>query len=117
MKQVIVLLIVFCSFSAFAHKTDSIGTKVRNGKTYIIHKVEKGDGLYSISKKYDVGLKVLVDENPGADEVIKIENIKQFCQKKLPVYAVPDQFKIVDEFPRTASEKINRKQLELIISS
>lgn len=51
------------------------------------------------------------------DEVIKIENIKQFCQKKLPVYAVPDQFKIVDEFPRTASEKINRKQLELIISS
>jgi len=85
MKQVIALLIVFCSFSAFAHKTDSIGTKVKNGKAYILHKVEKGDGLYSISKRYGISLKTLVDENPGSDEVIKIDQVIMIPTSTKPV--------------------------------
>lgn len=51
------------------------------------------------------------------DDEVAIENIKQFCQKKLPVYAVPDQIKILEEFPRTASGKINRKQIETNLTS
>ena len=51
------------------------------------------------------------------DEEITIVDIKQFCQKKLPVYAVPDQIRIVKEFPRTASGKINRKQIETNLTS
>ena len=54
MKKVFTVIIFLCSFSALAHKCDSIGTKVKNGKTYILHKVEKGDGLYSLSKRYNV---------------------------------------------------------------
>jgi LysM repeat protein len=94
MKQVIALLIVFCSFSAFAHKTDSIGTKVKNGKAYILHKVEKGDGLYSISKRYGVNLKTLVNENPGADKVIKIDQLIWIPTSTKPVL----EEKVVNDF-------------------
>ncbi|PCJ67404.1 MAG: hypothetical protein COA58_03535 [Bacteroidetes bacterium] len=85
MKQLIVLLIVFSSFSAFAHKTDSVGTRVKNGKTYVMHKVQKGDGLYSVSKRYGVSLKSIVDENPGADKVIKIDQLIWIPTNKVPV--------------------------------
>jgi LysM repeat protein len=75
MRNLVVLIVVFTSFSAFAHKTDSVGTKVKDGKRYVLHKVEKGDGLYSISKRYNVNLKSIVDENPGSDEVIKLDQV------------------------------------------
>lgn len=75
---------------SYGHKNDSIGTRVKNGKTYIIHKVEKGDGLYSLSKRYNIGLKEIVNENPGSDNVIKIDqliwiqtDLKPVMQEKL----------------------------------
>lgn len=73
MKKELILLLTLCStMGALAHKTDSIGTKVKNGKMYILHEVKAGDGLYSISKRYSVSLKDIVAENPGAEEVIQI---------------------------------------------
>lgn len=73
MKQGTILLFIICtSISALAHKTDSVGTKVMNGKMYILHEVKAGDGLYNISKRYNVNLKDIVAENPGSDEVIKL---------------------------------------------
>ena len=75
MKKVFTVILFLSSFSALAHKCDSIGTKVKNGKTYILHKVEKGDGLYSLSKRYNVALKSIVDQNPGSDSAIKIDQL------------------------------------------
>lgn len=73
MKQGITLLFAICiTTAALAHKTDSIGTKVKNGKMYILHEVKAGDGLYNISKRYNVSLKDIVAENPGSEEVIKL---------------------------------------------
>ncbi len=85
MKGIIALLAVFCTLSVFAHKTDSIGTKVKNDKTYIMHKVQKGDGLYSISKRYGVSLRSIVDENPGSDKVVKIDQIIWIPTSIIPV--------------------------------
>ncbi len=75
MRQLIALGLLLGTFSVFAHKTDSVGTKVRNGKVYIMHKVEAQQGLYSISKKYNVPLQVLITENPGSDKVIRTDQI------------------------------------------
>lgn len=69
------IFICFLSFQVFAEKADSVGTKVKNGKVYILHKVEKGQGLYSISKKYSVSLTELIAENPGSEELIKVDQI------------------------------------------
>lgn len=44
------------------------------------------------------------------------EDLKQFCQKRLPIYMVPDRIQVFNEFPRTASGKINRKQIETIVT-
>ena len=89
MKKVFTVILFLSSFSALAHKCDSIGTKVKNGKTYILHKVEKGDGLYSLSKRYNVALKSIVDQNPGSDSAIKIDQLLL-----IPMYAKEVNIKI-----------------------
>jgi amino acid adenylation domain-containing protein len=60
---------------------------------------------------------LLVSILPFKNEEVMVENLKQFCKNKLPVYALPDTIQILTEFPRTASGKINRKQIEIIITS
>ena len=35
MKNLIGIIVLFSSLCSYAHKTDSIGTRVKNGKTYI----------------------------------------------------------------------------------
>lgn len=42
-----------------------------NGKRYLIHVVEKGNTMYSISRKYDVDVKSILDANPYAKDGIK----------------------------------------------
>lgn len=39
---------------------------------YIIHKVEKGNTLYGISKKYDVTIEDILKANPGADKGVSV---------------------------------------------
>lgn len=75
MRQLIVFGLVLIASVAMGNKADSVGTKVKNGKIYIMHKVEKGDGLYKISKQYGVPLKDIVEANPGSDQVIKLDHI------------------------------------------
>lgn len=50
-----------------AEVQDSVGTKVKNGKIFIMHKVEKGQGLYSIGRRYGVPYKVIMAANPGSE--------------------------------------------------
>lgn len=60
---------VFLSNSElFARPLDSIGTKVRNGKVYIIHEVDKGTGLYTVAKRYGITIEEVTKENPGSDK-------------------------------------------------
>lgn len=47
----------------FGIAADSIGVQTRGDKTYIIHKVDKGDTYYSISRKYKVDVKELQSAN------------------------------------------------------
>ena len=53
---------------------------------------------------------------PSQQSSIDLEALKEFCQKKLPVYAIPDTIHILERFPRTASGKINRKEIEILIT-
>lgn len=39
----------------------------------------------------------------------------KYCKRNLPSYAVPSEILIFNEFPRTASGKINRKEIEKIV--
>lgn len=50
-KTLFTTVLVFCAYIASANM-DSIGLKIFNDKVFIVHKVEKGQGLYSISRRY-----------------------------------------------------------------
>ncbi|MBT8326073.1 MAG: LysM peptidoglycan-binding domain-containing protein, partial [Bacteroidia bacterium] len=120
MRQIIAFGVLFCSFFAFAHKADSVGTKVKNGKVYILHKVEQGQGMYSISKRYGVPLKTLIDENPGSDKVIKTDHIIWVPTEAKPVLeekVVTDYFEnndiVIKDRPEVVKEKTTTTTTEV----
>ena len=111
MKNLIITILLLTSIYSYGHKTDSIGTRVKNGITYIIHKVEKGDGLYSLSIKYNVNIKSLIDENPGSNEVIKIDQLIWIPTDAKPVL----EEKVVRNFfnnTHSSDETINEPKIE-----
>ena len=118
MRHLLAVTVILCSIMVFAEKTDSVGTKVKNGKVYILHKVEKGQGMYSISKRYGVPLKTLIDENPGSDKVIRIDHIIWVPTEKEPVMeekVVKDYFESndieIEEKPDIEAEKENTTEV------
>lgn len=50
---------------------DSLRTETIEGKTYIIHRVEKKETLFSISKRYGVAMSLVVEANKGSDSGIE----------------------------------------------
>jgi LysM repeat protein len=52
--------------------TDSLRTEVIDGKTFIIHRVESKETLFSISRKYGVALLAVVESNSGADSGLEV---------------------------------------------
>lgn len=61
-------VIFLSNAAAIAGPMDSIGTKVRNGKVYIVHEVDKGTGIFTVAKRYGIAMDVITKENPGAEK-------------------------------------------------
>ncbi|MES2616615.1 MAG: LysM peptidoglycan-binding domain-containing protein [Bacteroidota bacterium] len=74
-KQIILAIFILTGIVAFANPQDSIGMKTVGGKQYIMHKVAKGEGVYSISKKYGVSASDVYTANAGSDKGIKIDQV------------------------------------------
>lgn len=60
----------FCGFvqltcEANAAFVDSVGTVVRNGKTFTIHKVAPKETIYALSRQYKVSVSQIQQANPG----------------------------------------------------
>jgi LysM repeat protein len=51
--------------------TDSTGIKTINGKIFVMHKVEKGQGLYGIARRYGSTVEKIQQANPDAKNGIK----------------------------------------------
>lgn len=45
-------------------------------------------------------------------ETVNMDKLKDYFQKHLPQYAIPDKIVILEKFTRTASGKINRKEIK-----
>ncbi|MFK5855173.1 MAG: LysM peptidoglycan-binding domain-containing protein [Bacteroidota bacterium] len=76
MKKIIFAsFFIFFLLPAFAqviiiHKSDII--EMRNGRSFYIHTVQKGQTVYSIAKAYDVTPDEIYFENPGTNQSISI---------------------------------------------
>ncbi|MDO4165001.1 MAG: LysM peptidoglycan-binding domain-containing protein [Bacteroides sp.] len=61
---------IICSFLLAC--SCGLGTHAQENQTYILHTIEKGQSLYSISSMYGVSQADIVKLNPGSDEKIYI---------------------------------------------
>lgn len=43
--------------------------------------------------------------------VVALENVVEFCKEKIARFKIPSQIKIVEEFPKTVSGKIQKFKL------
>lgn len=68
------LLLIVVGFwtgeSSLNRMPDSLRLETVNGKSYIIHQVDKGETLFSISRRYGAALSAVLESNPGADSGI-----------------------------------------------
>jgi LysM repeat protein len=72
---------IFCFVSLiFSAQEKSADIKTINSKKYYIHKVEKGQSLYAISKIYNTDINVILAENDEA-----IDGIRSGQELKIPV--------------------------------
>src|SRR5689334_15362427 len=69
------LILVSVSFFNPEVKLDSIGMETINGKPFVVHKVEQGETLYSISKRYGVTVDQILEHNSTADAGLEIDQI------------------------------------------
>lgn len=78
MKSILLIIAIILGGSAMAstiHPLDSVGVKDVNGKSFIMHKVEKGEGLYAIARRYQASVDDIKNANPEAAEGLKVGQI------------------------------------------
>lgn len=104
------LACVFCCVSFFLSAQEkSSEIKTINGKKYYIHKVEKGQSLYAISKTYSVDINVILAENDEA-----IDGLRNGQELKIPVSGAPTTVQPIYGSPidtiRYAYHKVQKKE-------
>src|SRR5687767_1386313 len=62
----ILCLVGFVSFGV----DDSTGVILKNNKVFILHKVEAGQGLYGVARRYKTVWTIVRDANPGSETKI-----------------------------------------------
>lgn len=63
------LLIILIGFYNHCQATDSLRTENVNGKRVIVHKVDQGQTLYSLARKYQVSVNDIKALNPGMSQL------------------------------------------------
>jgi LysM repeat protein len=70
------LIVLGILWSTTLHATpftvDSTGTETKNGRTYVLHRVESGQTLYAVMRKYKTTIKALKDANPGMKDNLSV---------------------------------------------
>lgn len=78
MKNLILFFCLILSAPIMAHSLqpqDSVGIKEVNGQYFIMHKVEKGEGLYAIARKYNANVDDIKKANPEGVNGLQIGQI------------------------------------------
>lgn len=79
MKRLIVLfcagLMIAVSHAAPVMPGDSIGSKLVNGKRYVLYKIAPGDNLSSVARQYQSSVKGLIELNEMPDAGLKVGQV------------------------------------------
>lgn len=67
-NYVLLLLLISPVLSrASSFSADSVGTERRNGETFVLHRVDQGETLFSVSRRYGVTIQEIKELNPEID--------------------------------------------------
>lgn len=83
----VALLLQFYSVAAAPIVFDSVRVENRNGKTFVVHKVEPKETLYALSRKYKVAIDLIVDANTNLASGLKVGQLV-FIPRKYSVLPV-----------------------------
>lgn len=72
MKNLVLFLFLMPLF-AWANPLDSIGVEEKGGVVYVVHKIERGETLYGIARKYKASAQEIINANPGAEKGIQAD--------------------------------------------
>jgi len=68
----ICLLVVTSAFATFSSPKDSVGVEHKGKLTLVLHKVESGETLYSLARRYHASVSQIKSQNPGMGDALKI---------------------------------------------
>src|SRR5687767_7692901 len=94
---IIGLLAAGLSSASSVQPLDSVGIKEVNGKHFILHKVEKGEGLYAIARRYKANVDDIKNANPEAGEGLKVGQV--LLIPYTPVAATPTKPEVKKDEP------------------
>ncbi len=83
------MLILFLIPMAASARVDSVGTETIEGKRYILHKVEKGEGLYGIARIYGTTPAVLQQINNLSNTILDLGQVIKVPAKHVAMVKTP----------------------------
>ncbi|RRB02954.1 LysM peptidoglycan-binding domain-containing protein [Larkinella rosea] len=60
---------------AHPFRLDSLGMEKKDGKLFVLHRVEQGQTLYSLVRKYNTTVQAIKDANPGMAENFRYDQV------------------------------------------
>ncbi|NUM30916.1 MAG: LysM peptidoglycan-binding domain-containing protein [Bacteroidetes bacterium] len=98
MKKILFLITICIGGMALMANSvdDSTGVILRNNQVYILHKVDAGQGLFAVGRRYKIHWTAIRDANPGSEtslypgKILYVPTGKtesQFWGKKKPIYS------------------------------
>jgi len=73
--SILMLFLIQLSTIAGSKPLDSLRTEIINGKKFIIHRIEKGQGLYAIARRYNIDVQKIFSANPEKSNKINIGDL------------------------------------------
>ena len=66
------IALVLTAAAASANPADSIGRRMVDGRNHVVHKIERGETLYGLCRKYSVSAEEIKKANPGIESAFNV---------------------------------------------
>jgi len=66
------IALVLSVAAASANPADSIGRRMVDGRNHVVHKIERGETLYGLCRKYSVSAEEIKKANPGIESAFNV---------------------------------------------
>jgi len=84
------LLLLHLTFPSFSSPEDSVGMERHGNRVFVLHRIDPGEDLYLIARRYNVSPGVILAENPSAQKKLEAGVILRIPRYTLPAESVAE---------------------------